>query len=446
MDNDLSRKIGMLDNAYSDYLMKKINNIELEKRVGIILTNLDFSGGKRNFTVSIVKNKGKEPFFGMRIMPVLDDISELASDIVAEKKSLKEICTIWASIQNWYLEIDDSVFDRTELNFIPKELTALTLHEIGHILYSDRTIEKFYRAYQESYMRVKIVDRASLKYLYMLYMIPLSLACAAHNYTDGNNEIKQEKFADKVLEDFGYSEALLTAINKIVKAFGNDSGISESEGNKKISASINWCNLNANDLIRRKNTLKDDLFYNTIKTNSSYTKAMCLKILYELGIGLRENYSGAVVENYNTFMMNYSPEHITEFYKTYESFYDIHTLGQLEKNMNMVTESYKVAMESKRGEIKLPSQYDIDSIEVECDRISNHADRIYVLDLIYNKLDQIDQFENLIEGSHTEERKYEDKIKSMKSQLQEMRKLVLSKRCFGSEYKLFVKYPKGYEG
>lgn len=440
MDNDLSKKISTLDNIYADYLMKKIDSKTLAKQISIVLTSLDFSSGKKEITVSLVLNDKKEDFFGMRIFPSIDGMNSITSTLTNEKKSFKDICNMWRNLEKWNLEIDSNVFNREELNFVPKELTALTLHEIGHIIYSDKPIEQFYRAYRESYMRMKIADRASLKYLYLLYNIPLSIACSTRCWVNGKNEINQEKFADKILKDAGYTEALLTAINKIIKAYGNDSGYNEEVSNKKIETSINWCNLNVNDLTKRKNTLKDELYYQTLKTNSPYIKALTMKILYDLGVGLHENYTGSVVE---ATLEGIESE---DFIHKYSSFYDIRKFGQLERNMNMAIESYQIALESKRNEIKLPSQYDIDAIYVECDRITNHSDRVYVLDLIWDKLTQINEFEEMIQSDRTQMRKYGETINSMRNELQEMRKNVLGKHNLNSEYKLFVKYPKGYEG
>lgn len=440
-DTNLEKRISMMDNAFSDYLMKKLSDDSLERKLSTILTSLDFDSGDKEFEVCIVKNNGKEPFFGMRVFPVIEEANKITSSLANEKKSFSEICKMWKTIKQWYLEIDNGVFDRTQLNFIPKELTALTLHEVGHVIYSDKIIEQFYRAYQDSYMRMKITDKAAMKYLYMLYTIPLSATCMMRHWTNGKNEINQEKFADRVLIENGYSEYLLTALNKIIKAYGNDVGQSEEAGNRAIQSSINWCNLNVTDITKRRNSLKDDLFYQTMKTNSTYVKALSMKILHDLSVGLRENYTGAVVESYGADIVNDKG-----FFAKYTSFYDLAKYGSLETRIKAATESYTIALESKHDKITLPSQYDIDAISVECDRITNHHDRIYVLDLIYDKLTQLDQFESMIVGDRIAMRKYSEKINSMRNELQELRTTVLGKHNLDTEYKLFVKYPKGYEG
>ena len=96
--------------------------------------------------------------------------------------------------------------------------------------------------------------------------------------------------------------------------------------------------------------------------------------------------------------------------------------------------------------MKLPSEYDIDAISIEIDRIENHHDRIYVLDLIYNKIEQINNFRDYCEITD-QLPKYETKIKKMLSELETLRRAVLEKRNLnGGRYQVFVKYPHAYEG
>lgn len=376
----------------------------------------------------------------MRVFPVVVEMEKITEALTSEKKSFKEIYNMWKNIKNWYIEIDSMCFDRITINFTPKELTALLLHELGHVVKSDETVERFYRAYQESYTRMKVADKSSLKFLYTLYTIPLSAACAIRNWTNGKNQIKQEIFADKVLVQNGYSEYLVSAINKIIKAYGNSfMDDDESEKDKKVETSVKWCNINITDLVARKNRLKDDLFYQTIKSNSNFMKALSMKLINDLGINLREKYTGAAVES--------SIDIITseDFIHNYYSYYNPVKIAYLEKTINGAVESARNSLKNPK-KIKIPSQYDVDAIFVEIDRISNHHDRIYVLDLIYNKIEELQKFQDIMEYNKDLKRKYKSQVESMLKQLEEMRKDVLAKRNFKTQYKLFVSYPEGYEG
>lgn len=443
MHNNTERILEIITNTFSDYLMKKIDNHKLEERISTSLSNIEINGKVKNFEVSIVSNNHKEPFFGMRIFPIISDSDIIVKALVNDKKSFKEIYQLWKEIKNFYIEIDSQCFDRNSVNFIPQELTALIIHELGHVVYSESSLEVFYRAYQEAYMRMKIAEKASLKFLYLLYTIPLSASCMLRNWVNGKNEIKVEMFADSFLKEYNYSEFLISAIGKIIKNFGNSAlDSTDVQKDSKIEESVNWCNLNIVDLTRRKNRLKDDLFFKTVKTNSNYIKALMMKVLTDLGIKMHETYTGAVVES--------TIERILEkdSIYNYNTTFDLKKIGLFERAIeNAMNTAYDIALESHSNKtMKPPSQYDIDTISVEADRIENHNDRIYVLDLIYHRESEINEFIEIIEKDPLQKKRYYGTCTNMIEQLENIRKVVLSKKSFNKNYKVFVKYPEGYEG
>jgi len=443
MHNNTERVLEIMTNTFSDYLMKKIDSHKLEERISTALSNIEINGKTKNFEISIVSNNHKEPFFGMRIFPIISDSDIIVKALVNDRKSFKEIYGMWKEIKNFYVEIDSQCFDRNSVNFIPQELTALIIHELGHVVHSENTVEVFYRAYQEAYMRMKIAEKASLKFLYLLYTIPLASSCMLRGWINGKNEIKVEMFADSFLKEYNYSEFLVSAIGKIIKNFGNSgTEVTDVQRDSKIEESVNWCNLNIVDLTRRKNKLKDDLFFKTAKTNSSYIKALMVKILTDLGAKMHESYSGAVVESTIDRIIE------KDFVLNYNTSFDLKKIGVFERAIeNTLATAYAVALEAHSNKlIKPPSQYDIDAISVEADRIENHNDRIYVLDLIYHKESEISDFIELISSDHNLQKRYSGTATSMIDQLENIRKIVLSKKSFNKNYKVFVRYPEGYEG
>jgi hypothetical protein len=444
MHDNTEHMLEILSNTFSDYLMKNINDSKLEEKLSKILSNIDLNGKTKNFEIAIVNNSGqKEPFFGMRIFPVITDMNVVLNALVNEKKSFQEIYKMWGDIKNFYIEIDSLCFDRNSINFIPQELTALVIHELGHVVYSDKAIEIFYRAYQESYMRMKIAEKASLKFLYLLYTIPLSASCMLRKWTNGKNEINIELFADSFLKEYNYTEYLISAIGKIVKRFGNTIMDSEIAKCNKIESSVAWCGINIIDLTRRKNKLKDELYYKTVKTNSGYIKALSMKILTDLGLKMHETYTGAAIES--TLDRILEDNSISK----YSSAFDLQKIGVYERAIeNTLATSFDICLESRVSNktLKPPTQYDIDAISVEMDRIENHNDRIYVLDLIYHKESEIYDFIEIIEKDENLNRKYHKMATSMINQLEDIRKKVLLKKSFNKDYKVFVKYPDGYEG
>lgn len=445
---DTNNIIELIDEVFSSYLLNH-NEIHFCRDLSAILTKLssDDKGKFKQFEIFIVDSKTsrKEPFFGMRVFP---DEGELESTIKAIQDGCNSWLDGWKHISRWIIEIDSRVFDRMSINFNPKELTAMVLHEIGHTIYSDTKIERFYRAYQECKLHMTSADKASAKALYFLYQIPLLLVCGIRDWRLSKNDLTEELFADKTVEKLGYGSHLVSAYQKIIKAYGNSGYTSDTQADSETERIIDWCNLNVHDLIHRKNKLKDELYQTGLTSNSVYIRKVISNIMKKLGIHAKEKYSGNIVME-SAIDIPYSDEFVT----THDLQYNLKTIGNLERHLASIKTSTENRIATEAGLFKkskkgpeIPSQLDVDTIFVEVDRIENHADRRYVLDLIYNQEEKIEQFKELFQYNEDLKSKYSGKMESMLKELESMRKAVLNKRNFDKDYKVFVKYPSGYEG
>ena len=160
---------------------------------------------------------------------------------------------------------------------------------------------------------------------------------------------------------------------------------------------------------------------------------------------MRERYSGYVIENSLELLSD--PNVLDK----YEVIVDIKGYAAFESQVMMMRNNEvatEAAFYNKRKKMKatLPSQYDLDAIAVEVDKITNHYDRIFVLDMIYEILDRINTFEEAISLEPPLLKKWSGTITQMKKELDGYRVAVLEKKNFGQKYKFFVQYPEGYEG
>lgn len=435
------RAIERLTNVYEDFLNNRIPTSVLEKKIGECLR--DIGPGRKTFNVGIVKTTYSEEFFGMRIFPVASELDVIAAGITEEDVSFEKIYDKWKSIDAWYVEIDSDIFSKI-ISFNPRELTAMTLHELGHVVYSDKPLERFYRAYKENYIRMHIATKASDALLYRLYSIPLAVACTMHTIGSGKNGINAEIYADKYVIESGYGEDLGTALGKIIEQYGNNTRYTKEENinDAELQTSVKWASLNIDDMTKRKNDLKFNTFVQAIKMKSGYMLDLCHYVMNLLGTNLRENYTSTVVESI-TLEEACDPDFENKYSITFDPKFKVFECSVEDARQRAVR---KAAMESSRNP-EIPSQLDIDLIAVEVDKMTNHHDRMYVLDLIYNKIDDIERFRDLFEYNRDLKRKYDDKTKRMLDQLESLRSTVLSKRVFNNNgYKLYVKYPEGYEG
>jgi hypothetical protein len=439
-------KITMLDDAFSSYLMDK-NDEDFCNKASAILSAFDQS---KTFRVSIIEasSKNKEPFFGMRIFPDRQFAEGLLQDMVnGEKATIKEMCTRWQEIPIWEIEIDRRVFDQQAISFNPQELTAMTLHEIGHTTYSDKKIEVFYRVYKEAQIRLKTTEKAATRLLYMLYLIPLTLACGFKDWKIDEGDLRQEVFADQSVKKLGYGDYLISAYKKIIKAYGSGGYVNGASEENIVSRSIDFCNLNIVDLIHRKNKLKDELYRTGTSHSSNYIRKMISYLMSKLEIAQKRKYDGNIVLEFAMPTDFDDPN----FLRDTEFIYYPQGFNKLMNHINMATNLAKAeianeAFRRKNKEIEIPNQLDVDTIFVEVDRIQNHADRRYVLDLIYNQEEKINHFLELCEINDSLKSKHYSHMQSMLRELEEMRKAVLAKRSFDKKYKVFVQYPAGYEG
>ena len=441
-----NRAIELIENTFSDYMIGKINEKAFLSKLETALDNLPFNSEK-SFSVNISKNKsmGKD-FFGFNVFPEIDKLEDICNKIANEDVKFKDIVKRWRSIKEWEIVIDSLVFDRSFIAFNPKELTAMLLHEIGHVTQSDEPIEQFYRAYLESKSRLKGADKVSKKVLYILYTIPLAVACTSRRWVNDKNEIKLEISADKSLIETGYAEHLINAFDKIIKASGSINR-SEDMNYKEIESNVEWANMNIVDVIKRRDKLKDSLYYKAIQTNSGYIQALCARILNFLGVRMRERYTGAVAES--CMLNELINGEIT--LETHAPFYDIKKFGQIEARIVREQNALEVANEAffnkrKNSKVNIPDEYDLDRIYVAIDDIQNNYDKVYVLDLIYEQIEKLNDFEEAISMDETKSKKWAPKIEEMRQRLATLRKTVLSKNIAKKEYKVFVKYPEGYEG
>lgn len=441
------KALSLLENAFSRFLMKETNETQLCREIKTALDSLPFDGRNKEFDVQITNQRLSEKFFGMRVFPKIEKLDKFCKDLVNEESDklvkFTELTKRWKTIDSWFLELDNTLFERTVINFTPKELVALTLHEIGHIIYSDKPVEGFYRAYREAKVRMTISERATQKLMYNIYMVPLSIACMQRRWVNDKDQVNIEIVADKTVAELGYGEYLVEAFNKIIRQFGSIN-YNQNQLQSELEASVQWCNQNIADVMRRKEHLKDELYYRAIRTKSNYMKAITIIMLDKIGFKMRERYTGTVVENSIELLSD------PKLMEKYEPIVVALEAARFDKQLNSMISAAEVAMESvfnKRKKIKaeLPSQYEVDAISIEVDKITNHYDRIFVLDLIYEVLNRVVDFEEAISPDPTLVRKWTGKINEMKAQLEQLRQATLEKKTFANKYRFFVKMPEEAE-
>lgn len=436
-----------IEKIFFEYMAGNMSEADFCSRLGSTLTVASaYTKTKTKKTFDVVLIDGKSEFCGMSCYPNLEELNGL----IVNMNSGNEFKKKWVyDLTKYTIEIDKNMFDRTIINFNPPEMTAMILHEMAHTAFNDQLAERIWIAYKQNMSLLKMQEKKTIKAAQgVFYSIPIFMACGAHAWHTGKNGIYEEYECDKVFGLDTYRAHMESALSKIIRAYGTTIFSTEHQTDTLVDKNFKWCNLNITDITHRRDIIRRDLFAMSNKSRSKSFKKACLDIMVKFGIGMKDKYSGELVATEAVMDMIENGE---ESYNGILQKYSFATLpsasGALESMLINMSSMESPAIESaKRGRApKLPSQYDIDTISIEVDRISNHHDRIYVLDLIHDRLDQIQEFEEFVEYTG-EIKRYSTKIKMLRDALDQLRIAVLRKNNFDKKYGIFVKYPAGYEG
>jgi Zn-dependent protease with chaperone function len=409
-----SQDMILLEECFYDIKSKNNVNGAILRIQRVIKRNFDI-----NFTINIVNNDTRE-FFGMSIYPNKNQIEKIIDAIVNKKSSTDVVIDLWQKTDEWVLEIDSILLYDKNLNANPAEIVAVLLHEIGHVVYSNSIPQRVNRILRYKMMHANLALKKLISWPKAQKIIQLVFvdACSSKNFRYTN--LKTERVADQFVEKMGYGENLNNFIDKLVATQGNRLvNRTEEQVDQDVTATVNWTFVNIAELEFRRSNLRTTLQTELLKNPSRFVR----DIVYDIrstffGKGESENpYTDAVREQYLT----------NEF--------------------NVIVKEGLLSIFDKNGKVKKITQADIDILSVEVGRIENEDDKIYVLDLIYDKLSVINAALDLIKNGQKEKVPVsKDTLESFKAQLERMRIMALETPIKPKQYGVFIKYPKGYEG
>lgn len=451
---DIIEKLEYAEKIFQSFLSKKANESTFCKDISSVFSSFD----KNNYEVLISNANQKEPFFGMRVFPAISKDGSESSLYDMELNTLLAVNTdtttkisfdkcykFWKENTNWVIEIDQSALDHHKINLNPKELVSMILHEIGHVVYGDRVLERIYNAFRE----MKAIQSTAVKYTmsgatFLCYPVIIA-ACKYRNWVVGKDEIKAEFFADKYAVEYGYGEHLSNAFEKIVKYFGR----TDNHDNVNVETEAKWSADLATKLMARHNRVRDEIYIKAARSSSKYIQTIYRLMLSKLGIVSKNRYSGSIESNLPAIESLFAADFI-EHNELFENMQAsmitnniVHIANQkAERAMEAFGKKSKKQYEKEISDIS----YAIDSITIEVDKITSHHDRKYVLDLIYDVREDIGEWEERLNQFPHLKSKYGERLKTFKDTLESLTRAVLDKKNFGSRYSVFVKYPAGYEG
>ena len=434
-----------IDSAFLDYMTKSCNVKNMCDRVSNGLNKIGEELPKVNGepvkTFNVIMVDGKNDFCGIKVYPDTKTAGYVFRTM--PDKTLVEFCKSWlVTIDTYTVEIDANCFNKQKLNFSNKELTAMLLHEIAHIVYGSTVPETIYNSYmihrQElKYGKTSIVNRA----LQVFYTIPALLACGYHVLRTGLDGKKEEYIADKLFGVESYRPYLYSAIDKIIRAYGTSTYLNKKEFTKVIDNLIAQNNVNITELATRRRIIKDDLLYQSANTHSKTIRKAYIDILKTLGIGFADRYTNAIIATESLF------EDIDNGKTNLNGILNTVKIVDTDTTAASVMEGAFQAKECCGcccgRSPKMPTGYDIDMVAVTIDKIHSNLDRMAVLDELYSLQQKLDTYTEYTKTNNLyDSQKY--KIDRYAKTINDYIDAVKSKDIPVTIYNEIVNYPNDY--
>ena len=366
----------------------------------------------KTIVVNTIRPESKnQDCFVMSVYPDESVIDAIVDAILTEKND-SILGQLWNSSSKWNIEIDTRILSK-DVGLDEKELTALLLHEVGHIIYSNTIPFRIAKVLRFEFAKVNMLSKALIKdsFFKKLLYFPILNAC---NSTKNKNSIKEEIKSDKYSAQAGYGVPLSTAMDKIIIFMGNTSADDEmKELTDFVFDSITSLQNRQNKLVRR------NMLTMIASTPSVFAKKMITPFVNSLHGG-----AGAVTENVkDTFIENKIAKITDDFYAS-EAFFN-----RLKK-------------------LKRIDPADIDYIALELNNIKSNDDKMMIVSYIYNKIDTIDYYIALIDSENP---RYiiphsRDALVAMRDRLDKYRMAAINRKLPEVNYGISIQFPTGYDG
>lgn len=202
----------------------------------------------KKVSANLVHTK-KENFFGMAVTPDTSTVEKISYAVANAEGTVDTIKDLWKKATSWRLDIDDALFKILSA----EELTAVTLHEIGHIVDTDSVPTRLYNIVQFGLATNPVVQRAMVisKQIYSKFLsIPVNSACGM--YYD-KSSIRKEIKADNMAVVNGYKDALVSGMSKIENHIKNTNATTATD--EELKTSVDYVTARLQQISDRKTAL-----------------------------------------------------------------------------------------------------------------------------------------------------------------------------------------------
>ena len=418
--NDIGEVINSSDPSFMDVSLERISKIL--KRLFCIDAN-----------ISIIDQEAA-PFFGVSIYPDFTDIQKIVEEIMTNQVS--DVIETWSYTTNWVIELDSKLMFNKTNSFSREEIAILLFYRIEQIIFNYSLPKKITEIIRVSLSSLDYRNNAIVrsKVCRFLYMIPFMIACGYVNYTQQPDKESMISKGSGLAKDI-YSSAWKRILTNYGMMNLLDRDSRELEGT--VQYVLNWIYESVNDMKYSTRTLRHNLQKYISAVGSNYVGFILKKIFVKF----------TTVSNKIAALENLNPNSDTPKAKLLqEKLIDDHWA----KTYAYMSESKELNDDfiDKNGMVRKVDDREIDIIRIRIDNIESTDDKIYLIERIY-------KFSNIVEYSlellndptmSSRVRMSKSALMRQKSELDSLRKLVISVKIQPKRYGVFIKYPVGYRG
>ena len=372
-----------------------------------------------DFDIEIIPVNDNSPLFVMSVFPEKSVVSKIISSVTTNSGNIETIKKLWEQNKKWTLEIDERILNKKFINCSNRELTALVLHEIGHVVCTNSIPSRISTIIQYEIAKSKLENKilAADKLFSKILALPILNACVSDSRKSDKPlsvEIKADNFAKKM----GYQQELLSVLKKITTNQKYPKGGTINKNMEEMTKfSINTLNqLKA----REDNLLKKNL------------------------VSLKKECVSPYIESY-----------IDDFYNTIfetgnKSVSSIDHLTFMENRADNIVENYYTEFFFGKKKLSKIDPAELDYIDIKTNEIKNENDKMMLISYIHSKLDIIDFYLGILKDPKLA-KKYN--VPNSADQLERMRTRLLTSRENILKYKIpernkgiIIAWPENYEG
>ena len=377
------------------------------------------------FSIKVIARPDNGNLFVMSVYPEMSVIDKIIS-AVSSDKGTDTIAKLWESNKKWTIEIDQKLLRGDIIDCTDKELTAILLHEVGHIICSNSIPSKISLILKYEVVKTKMSNKMMLhdQIFRLILSLPILDSCISDNKKDLTS-IKEEIKADKFAKKMGYSNELYSALTKLMNSPQYKNLSSQAD---KMSEDTKFALKTLEDIhARRAKLAKTALLTVRNECTSDYLR-----------------------EAIDTFL-----ESVFEDSPTSKSIHSGRKLEIMQERADkLISEGcYQEFFLFGPKKMKRIEPMDLDYIDVKIQNMKTESDKMMIVTYIHGKLDMVNYYIDILSNPtiapkylipHTLQELY-----GIKKRLLTLRDVAIrTKLNNGSHYGngLHVQWPDGYYG